>query len=181
MNNSLRQILLTLLIVFLVFGLIHTTLQSYEVYGYSMESNFYNGQRVLVEKVTYRFHSPSRGDVIVFEPPNGSTKPYIKRIIGLPGEEVEIRKGNIYIDGFLLEETTDFSSQISESDIYSITIPEDSDQYFVLGDNRDNSTDSRRFDLVAREDIIGRVWIRYWPLGEWGLSPSYSWTLVEVE
>lgn len=182
MKYNLRAILLTVLVVFLVFGLVRSTLQSYEIRYSSMESNFYDGQRVLVEKVTYRFHSPNRGDVIVFWPPPNanSSDPYIKRILGLPGETVEIRDGNIYIDDKLLEETTDFGSQILESDSYSITIPEDSDQYFVLGDNRNQSKDSRSFGLVAGKDIIGRVWIRYWPLGDLGLSPSYSNTLEEV-
>lgn len=179
MKYNLRQILLTVLIVFLVFGLMHVTLQSYEVNLSSMESNFHDGQRVLVEKVTYRFHSPNRGDVIVFDPPTLTSDPYIKRIIGLPGETIEIRDGEIFIDGRLLEETSDFFSQIPESDSYPLKeIPED--QYFVLGDNRSHSSDSRDWGPVSREDIIGRVWIRYWPLGQLGFSPSYSYTLEEV-
>jgi len=179
MNYTIRQIILTVLVVLLVFGLMHVTLQSYEVDGESMESNFHDGQRVLVEKITYRFHSPDRGDVVVLHPPNGSSKPYIKRIIGLPGETIEINGGDIYIDGFLLEETADFSSQIPIPDSYSVTLLED--EYYVLGDNRAHSGDSRSFGPVAREEIIGRMWIRYWPLSNLGLSPSYSYTLKEVD
>lgn len=175
MKFNIRQALVTIIVVLLMFGLMRATLQSYEVNLSSMESNFHDGQRLLVEKVTYRFHSPSRGDVIVFDPPIPTTDPYIKRIIGLPGETVEIKEGNIYIDGELLEETSDFGSQIPYSYSYSVTVP--SEQYFVLGDNRDHSSDSRSWGTVAREDIRGRVWIRYWPLGEWGLSPSYSATI----
>ena len=179
MQFRLREILITILLVVLVFGLVHVTLQSYEVRGASMESNFFQGQRILVEKVTYRFHSPGRGDIIVFWPPIHSTDPYIKRIIGLPGDKVVIEEGKIYIDGKQLKEAPDFP-RLTFDDNCSITVP--ADRYFVLGDNRDDSYDSPNWGsdpedkTVAREDIIGRVWIRYWPLGDLGFSPSYSYT-----
>jgi len=175
MNSHLRQILITILVAFLLFGLMQTILQSYEVHLSSMETNFHEGQRVLVEKITYRFGSPSRGDVIVFHPPIATTDPYIKRVIGLPGETVEIKEGQIYINGKLLEEESDFGSDIPSSYNGSWTIPED--EYFVLGDNRNHSSDSRAWGTVAKENIIGRVWIRYWPLGKLGFSPGYSATL----
>ncbi len=182
MKYNFRQILLTVLVVFLVFGVMHVTLQSYEIRYSSMEDSFYDGQRLLVEKVTYRFHSPMRGDVIVFRPPEsvGSTDPYIKRIIGLPGDDILIKDGKIYINEKELQETPNFSLMPTSEDC-SLTVPEN--RYFVLGDNRASSSDSPNWGhnpedmTVAREDIIGRVWMRYWPLGDLGLSPSYSYIL----
>ena len=130
-----------------------------------------------------------RGDVIIFWPPedapNVSTNsPFIKRVIGEPGDRIVIENGKIYINEKLLQESPDFPS-MPASDNCSPTVPEN--RYFVLGDNRDGSHDSPNWGdnpedmTVAREDIIGRVWIRYWPLGDFGFSLSYSWTLVEVE
>jgi signal peptidase I len=181
MKNNLGQILLTVLVVVIVFGLVHFTLQSYEVDGTSMKSNFENGQRVLVEKVTYRFHSPHRGDVIVFWPPESASRgePFIKRVIGEPGDKIEIEDGKIYVNDWLLQETPSFSPMPTSNNC-SLTVPDN--RYFVLGDNRAGSYDSPDWGsdpedmTVAREDIIGRVWLRYWPLGDLGFSPSYSYT-----
>lgn len=175
LKGNTRQILITILIVLVIFLGMHYSLQSYTVSGQSMEPSFVNGEWLLVDKLTYRFTSPGRGDVIVFDPPTNSTQPYIKRIIGLPGEHVEIKDGKIYIRNdegdFEYVETTDLPD-IRPSDTYSWDIPED--RYIVLGDNRPVSGDSRAFGFVPRENIIGKVWIRYWPPSEWGLSPSYS-------
>lgn len=176
MSATIRQILITILIILVVFGVMHFTLQSFEVDGESMEPSFHNGQYLLVDKITYRFSSPDRGDVIIFHPPTAPNKLYIKRVIGCPGDEIEIKEGNIYINGDELEETPDFDQINYELD--SIIVPEDN--YFVLGDNRDSSGDSHLGWTVPSDQIVGRVWIRYWPPGDWGLSPSYSWDLIEV-
>jgi len=141
-------------------------IQEYVVPGESMEHTLSDGDKVMVYAVEGELQ---RGDIVVFDPPNGSSNPYIKRIIGLPGETVEITGGDIYIDGFLLAETSDFSSQIPVPDSYSVTLLED--EYFVLADNRAHSGDSRSFGPVASEDIIGRIL---------GFSSSYSYTLEEV-
>lgn len=176
MKPGIRQILLTIVLVLAVFGVLHTSVQSFEVDGSSMDDNFHDGQYLIVEKVSYRFSSPDRGDVIIFDHPVTQDKLLIKRVIGLPGEKVEIKEGKIYIDGYLLEETSDFGSSISYSTSYSVRVPDDN--YFVLGDNRAISGDSlSEHWTVPRDEIIGRVWIRYWPLGDWGLSPGYSWDL----
>lgn len=173
MKASFRQILLTIVIVLVVFGVMHTTVQSFEVDGSSMEPSFSDNQYLLVDKVTYRFGSPDRGDVIIFHPPTAPNKLYIKRVIGLPGEKVEIKEEKIYIDDKELEEIPDFYPTTYQGD--SIIVPED--HYFVLGDNRNNSGDSRLGWTVPGDQIVGKVWIRYWPPGDWGLSPSYSYTL----
>lgn len=178
LKGNIRQILITILIVVVIFLGMHYSLQSYTVSGQSMEPSFEDGEWLLVDKLSYRFSSPDRGDVIIFDPPGTSNQPYIKRIIGLPGEYIEIRNGRIYISNdkgvFEYVENTDLPD-IPPSDNGSWEIPEGS--YFVLGDNRDNSSDSRVFGPVPEGNIIGRVWIRYWPPSEWGLSPSYSATL----
>ncbi len=134
-----------------------------------MEPGLEEGQRILVNSVVYHFHKPERGDVIVFNPPFESEGPFIKRIIGLPGESVEIKQGTVYIHGkgevFPLNEP-----YIKEPPINSFNggiIPED--EYFVLGDNRNNSGDSRGGWTVKRKDIIGKAWLEIWPPNKWGL------------
>ena len=178
LKGNIRQILITILIVVVIFLGMHYSLQSFTVSGQSMEPSFVDGEWLLVDKLTYRFSSPGRGDVIIFNPPVNSDQPYIKRIIGLPGEFIEIKDSRIYISNdegdFEYVETTDLPD-ISPSYSKSWQIPEDS--YFVLGDNRPVSGDSRSFGPVPRENIVGRVWIRYWPPSEWGLSPGYSASL----
>ena len=176
MKANLRQILITIFLVLVIFLGMQFSLQSYTVSGQSMEPSFVNGEWLLMDKLSYHFSSPKRGDVIIFQPPESSNEPYIKRIIGLPGENIEIYKGKIYIDGKELEETPDLPAIQYSSVVHSWEIPEGS--YFVLGDNRTNSTDSRSFGLVPKKNIRGKVWIRYWPPSEWGLSPSYS-TILE--
>ena len=179
LKGNTRQILITILIVVVIFLGMHYSLQSFTVSGQSMVPSFIDGEWLLVDKLTYRFSSPDRGDVIIFNPPPGnSDQPYIKRIIGLPGEYIEIKNGRIYISNdegdFEYVEYTDLPDiPVSYSD--SWVIPED--EYFVLGDNRPVSGDSRSFDTVPRDNILGKVWIRYWPPSEWGLSPSYSASL----
>jgi len=177
MKSNIRQIVVTILIVVVIFLGMHFSLQSYTVSGTSMEPSFVNGEWLLVDKLSYHFKSPGRGDVVILYPPQDSSEPYIKRIIGLPGEQIEIREGKIFIDGKELDEVPDLPP-IQYSYKYSSEIPEG--YYFVLGDNRPVSGDSRYFGPVPGENIIGKVWIRYWPPSEWGLSPSYSTTLEQL-
>jgi len=144
-----------------------------------METSFFEGQYVLVDKLTYHFHSPQRGDVIVFHKPNKKpnepSELYIKRIIGLPGEQVEIREGRVYITKDGEQQVLEESEYIPLITIYQmspLTVPDG--EYFVLGDNRNSSSDSHGGWTVPRESIIGKVWLCYWPPSEWGLSPEYS-------
>ena len=142
----------------------------------SMEPNLYEGQRIIISKVIYHFHEPERGDIIIFPNPNDPDEEYIKRIIGLPGEVVEIKDGIVYLhqpDGSVL--TLDESEYITKPDkdyFISNTIP--ADNYFVLGDNRSNSYDSRTGWTVPRQDIVGKAWLSIWPMSDWGLAPNYS-------
>ena len=170
----LREIVITLLIALIILGLMRIVVQSYSVEGESMETSFHNGQYLLVNKLSYRFHEPRRGDVIIFWPPKYTEKPYIKRVIGMPGEEVSISGGVVHINGTPLDEP----DYIPTTPLYgesSVQVPEG--EYFVLGDNRTSSSDSRSWGTVPRANIIGKVWFTYWPLGEWGFSPRYSTAL----
>ena len=176
MRTFLREILGTLLVAIVIFFLIQATVQSSIVVGSSMEPNLHSGQRLLINKVFYKFHEPERGDIIVFPPPNnpGSSVDYIKRIIGLPGETVEIRDGIVYIhqeDGTVLAlDEHDFIDNPPNSPFYGSTIPPGN--YFVLGDNRNNSNDSRSGWTVSLQDIIGKAWLSTWPPKWWGLVPN---------
>ncbi|SDZ83860.1 signal peptidase I [Pseudobutyrivibrio sp. ACV-2] len=141
------------------------------VSGSSMEDTLTDGDNLIVDKISYRFHDPVRFDVVVFPYKYEEDTYYIKRIIGLPGEDVYIDgSGNIYINGELLNETYG-TEVILNSGIASSTVHLGADEYFVLGDNRNNSTDSR-FEAVGNikgDDIVGKAWLRVFPFGDFGL------------
>lgn len=177
MKVSKREIIGVILVILIIFAGAQFSFQSFRVQGVSMEPSFHNKQYLLIDKLKYRFGSPGRGDVVVFRNPQYAGELYIKRVVGLPGEKVEIKKGNLYINGIELNEDPDFAS-IPNLDDYSVTVP--ADQYFVLGDNRGNSSGSHIFGPVPEENIVGRVWLCYWPPSEWGLSPRYSVDLEEI-
>lgn len=174
MRGFLREILIIVVIGVLIFVGLQVTVQSFIVIGSSMEPSFQDGQRLLVSKIAYKFHEPERGDVIVFHLPSSQQADYIKRIIALPGETVEIKMGTVYIyqngEAFPLEE----HSYINDPPDYTLQryeIPENS--YFVLGDNRNNSNDSHNDWVVPREKIIGKAWLLIWPPNNWGLAANY--------
>ncbi len=169
---SLRDIAIMAVVLFLVFSAAQLSVQSFRVQGSSMEPSFQDSQYLIVDKLRYRFSDPGRGDVIIFQNPTSPAELYIKRVIGLPGEKVDLTGGLIRINGVPLEEQPLFEPVPSSYHDYSTTVPQDS--YFVMGDNRRTSSGSHIFQSVPRDNIIGRVWIRYWPLSEMGLSPSYS-------
>ncbi|MBI4948258.1 signal peptidase I [Candidatus Berkelbacteria bacterium] len=134
-------------------------LQPFVVEGSSMEPNFHNGEYLFVEKISYRFKEPNRGDVVVMQYPRNTSVNYIKRIIGLPGETVVIKDGRVFINGTKLTESylpTDeiTLSLINKDEEYTVHVP--SGKYFVMGDNRDASSDSRDGWLLDRSQIVGR-------------------------
>jgi signal peptidase I len=162
----LREALETILPAILIAILINLFLaQPTRVHGQSMEPNLHTDQRLVVEKVSYRLHGPRRGDVVVFSMPQQSEELLIKRVIGLPGEEVEIRDGQVFIDGTPLDEP--YLSQETRGRYGPEIVPPL--HVFVLGDNRSFSNDSRAFDAVPIEDILGRAWLSYWPFEELGM------------
>lgn len=124
-----------------------------------MMPNFHDGELLLTEKVTYRLYKPERGDVIVFRAPNSKNVDFIKRVIGLPGEAIRIENGSVFINGEKLDEP--YEIQLT-SGTEEITLG--AEQYFVLGDNRNASSDSRSFGAIKKDSIRGRTWLVYWPL-----------------
>jgi signal peptidase I len=175
----LREVGITILIAVAVFVLLRLTVQSYTVVMSSMEPNFQQGECIMVNKVCYHSSGPQRGQVIIFNPPFDSEYPFIKRVIGLPGETVEIKDGNVFINGTALEE----DEYIMAPPSYTMSakeIPEN--EYFVLGDNRNNSNDSHTGWTVPRDNIIGKAWFIYWPPSSWGVIKHYSYPeLLETE
>lgn len=134
-------------------------LQPFVVEGSSMEPNFHNGEYLFVEKVSYRFKQPQRGDVVVMQYPRNTSVNYIKRIIGLPGETVLIKEGSVYVNGNKLTENYLSEGEITQSLInkdedYTVVVP--ASKYFVMGDNREASSDSRDGWLLDRSQIVGR-------------------------
>jgi signal peptidase I len=138
--------------------------QATQVQGQSMEPNLHTAQRLVVEKVTYRFHGPRRGDIVVIDLPEAGPDLLIKRVVGLPGETISSQGGQVFINGELIEEP--YAHNPGGRDIKEQIIPPL--HVFVLGDNRRFSNDSRNFGPVPIDNIIGRAWFSYWPLELWG-------------
>jgi len=137
------------------------------VKGASMEPNFFDHEYLIIDELTYRFNEPNRGDVIVFKYPDNPKEYFLKRIIGLPGERVKITGGQVLIYNEGHPEGLSIKEGYLPKNIYTDgerTITLGQDQFFVLGDNRPNSYDSRRFGAVDRNLIVGRAWFRGWPI-----------------
>ena len=168
-----ENVVIILIAVILFIGL-KVSIQNYAVHGPSMEPHYWENERLLVNKLAYKFGAPARGDIIVFHPPIPSTAPFIKRVIALPGEKVEIRNGQIYIyktDGSII---TMQEPYVQESFTYSYTSPViPANEYFVLGDNRDISEDSPYGWFASRDKIIGEALLAIWPPRLWGLAPTF--------
>ena len=142
--------------------------QPFFVMGQSMNPNFEQGDYLIIDEITYRFREPQRGEVIVFKSPQDPSQRFIKRIIGLPGETVEIKDGKITIykqgQTQILDESEYLLSDLTTSGDLFVNLGEK--EYFVLGDNRDFSFDSRRFGSLSKDKIIGRVVFRAWPFAD---------------
>jgi signal peptidase I len=170
MKGFLKELFITLGLALIIFLVLQTTIQSSIVLGSSMEPGMEDGQRLIINKAVYHFRDPARGDVIILHPPVEPSKEYVKRVIGLPGDTIEVRSGVVYVNGSPLDEP-----YIKETPRYffsSFTVP--TDNYFVLGDNRNYSNDSHTGWTVTSENIVGEAWLRIWPLGEWGTIRNYS-------
>jgi signal peptidase I len=168
----LRDVLEAVLVAVVLFVVLQFGLQNTIVDGPSMEPNFVAGQWLIVNKLTYRFGPPARGDVIVFYAPDGSGKEYIKRVIALPGETVALRRGQVAVDGVPLDEP--WLPQRDGTAFGPYVVPPGT--VFVLGDNRPMSNDSRTWisenSALADDRIIGRAWLSIWPRGRWGVVGS---------
>jgi signal peptidase I len=167
--NFVREIVETVILVGAIYALVNLATARFIVEGPSMQPNFHTGQFVLVSRVNYMLTSPTRGDIVVFHYPRDPEEDYIKRIIGTPGDTVEIRNQQVYVNGVALDEPyiNEPCSASSCRDEVFPTLQEN--QYFVMGDNRNHSQDSRAFGVVDRQFIVGEALVRYWPPSDWGI------------
>lgn len=196
--RGVRELAETIILALLIFLLVRAVVQNFQVEGSSMDPTFKDGWYLLVNKAIYWevnldtihkfvpfvepgddptrfiFRGPQRGDIIVFHPPTESGEPserdFIKRVIGLPNETVEVHDCTVFINGKALEES--YLTQPIAGTFEPFTVPPD--QYFVMGDNRNNSSDSRSFHGVPKENIIGMAWLTYWPLDIFGLVDNHA-------
>jgi len=164
MKGAAREVITTIIVGVVIFILLQTTVQSFIVIGSSMKPSLEPGQRLLVSKISYRVGEPQRGDVIVFLPPNDNSD-YIKRIIGLPGDTVEVNDMTVYVNGVALDEP--YINSAPQYHFNEKQVPADS--YFVLGDNRNNSNDSHNGWFAEDDDVVGKAWLSIWPPDKWGL------------
>jgi signal peptidase I len=166
----LREVLETVGLALLVWAGIAFFIPPYEVGGSSMEPTVVDGEQVIASRAAYWFSSPQRGDIIVLRSPEDLSTVLVKRVIGLPGEEVAVLNGTVYIDGVRLVEPYLESGVSFDDRVW--TVPENT--VFVMGDNRLPSRDSRTWGPVNKETIIGKAWIIYWPIRAWGGLPHYQ-------
>ena len=192
MRSAIREVLETIILTLIIFLLVRAVVQNFKVEGRSMEPNLETGQYLLINKASYWhvaaqsierlipghqdlgndlvyvFGQPHRGDVIVFRYPKDPSRDFIKRVIALPGETVQIKDGKVLVNDRPLDE-----SYVLDRPNYFVdreVVP--ANNFFVLGDNRNNSLDSHVWGMVPVENIIGKAWLTYWPMEKWGLLQS---------
>ncbi len=193
MRSVAREIIETLILALLIFLTVRSLVQNFRVEGSSMEPNLHTDEYLMVNKAVYfrldlpwlskalpflgaqtgddfyLFHAPQRGEVIVFRYPQDPSRDFIKRVIATPGETVEIRSGRIFINGIPFEEP--YITDLPRYTMPPQVVPPQN--YFVLGDNRNNSSDSHVWGMVPADNIVGQAWFTYWPMGQWGFAPNY--------
>jgi signal peptidase I len=170
---ALREVAETVILTLVIFLMVRAVVENYKVEGSSMEPNLETGQYLIVNKVQYGLVQAERGDIIVFRAPRTPDKNFVKRIIGLPGEKVELRQGQVYINDKLLYEPY-IDARFGYSWGPAVV---GADELFVLGDNRNNSSDSHSWGMLPRENVIGKAWVCYWPPRNWGFLPHYVFAL----
>jgi signal peptidase I len=178
-RGSVRRFILdvleTLVLSLILFLAINAVSARIRVESISMQPTLYAGDFIIVNKLAYRLGEPGRGDVIIFHyPPDPNREPYIKRVIGLPGEMVRVERGKVYVNNVLLKEPY-ISAAPSYEGIWRV--PEDS--LFVLGDNRNSSSDSHSWGMVPLKNVIGKAEVVYWPPTEWQVLNQATATAAE--
>jgi signal peptidase I len=170
--NMLRDLIETMVLVAIAFLVVNALIGRFRIEQVSMQPNLHEGEYVIVDKVSYAFRQPERGEIVVLKNPNLGQPDLIKRIIGLPGETIAVSGGQVSVNGQPLTEP--YIKQPMVSDFPATQLP--AGQYFVMGDNRNNSEDSRVFGARPESDIVGRAWIIYWPPADWQIlaRPSYA-------
>jgi signal peptidase I len=163
----IRDMLEPTLLVILIYTVVNLATARYFIIGPSMRPQFSQGQVLVVSKLSYLLRAPERGDIVVFYPPNNAPDPLIKRLIGVPGDTVEFRAGQLYVNDVLWQEPylQEVCAQNCQDNLWLLG----DDEYFLMGDNRNNSHDSRAFGVVPRSHIVGEAIVRYWPLPDVGI------------
>ena len=189
LQDVLWELVQTVVMAVVIFLLIRNVIQNYRVEGISMEPNFHNGQFLIVNRFAYCpgahleikpldinlervwcVRQPQRGDVIVFEYPRDPSRDFIKRVIGLPGETIEVKSGRVYVNGKMMPEP--FGPNPGSYTAGPVVVPPD--EVYVMGDNRNNSSDSHMWGSLPQRLIIGKALVSYWPPQHWSLVPSYD-------
>jgi len=170
LKSLFREIIETIILTVVIYAAVNFATGRFRVEGTSMEPSVHPGQYVLVDKVSYRLGEPQRGDVIVFNYPLATDRDFIKRIVGLPGETVSITGGAVQINGQPITEPY-IAAPSAASGAWTLGPA----QYFVMGDNRNSSSDSRSWGPLERQYLIGKAVMIYWPPTNWGLVPHYMY------
>lgn len=167
-RSAVREMVETIIFTLVIYVLVRTfVFENYRVVGHSMVPTLEDNQFLVVSKLDYRLHEPHRGDIIVFRDPRDPDRKLIKRIVGLPGETVDVRNGQVFINERRLDEP--YIPSLGRYNQPPVPIP--GDQYYVLGDNRNNSSDSHNWGTLPEDKIVGKAWLSYWPPELWGLLP----------
>jgi signal peptidase I len=176
-SHLAREIVETLALTLIIFVVIHFAVQSYRVDGPSMEPGLQNNQYVLVNKIAYLFHPPERGDIIVFHYPLDTTRDFIKRVIGLPGDTITVTSNAVWVDGVKLNEPYVSAEANFQGETWHVP-PGD---YFVMGDNRPVSDDSRTWGFVPQKDLVGKAVLVYWPVSVFKLLNTYPTVFAGIK
>jgi signal peptidase I len=176
-SHLAREIVETIALALLIFIVIHFVVQSYHVEGPSMQPGLNTNEYVVVNKMAYLFHAPERGDVIVFHFPRDTRQDFIKRIIGIPGDTVQIDSTHVWVNGVLLNEPYISAPANPVAKIWKIP-PGD---YIVMGDNRQVSDDSRYWDYVPRDFIVGKAVVVSWPLTNWQFINTFPTVYAQIK
>lgn len=168
MGRTWRDLFDSVLFVIAVYAFVNLTTVRFVVDGGSMQPTFDHGQLLVVSRLNYLFDEPQQGDIIVFHFPRNTQQDYIKRVIGLPGDVVAIRDTVLYVNGTPLQETYLLDAQCTPHRCDDRMWQLGHDEYFVMGDNRNHSSDSRVFGPINRQNVVGEVVLRYWPVNQIG-------------
>jgi signal peptidase I len=174
-KSFLRDLLEVVVLALVLYLIINFAVQTIHVIGPSMQNTLQNNDFLVASKISYHLHDPQRGDIVVFKPSNGSDSDYIKRIIAVPGDHLRISHAEVFINGHKLKEDylpeawswADTWNQGNED-----VVPTGS--YFVMGDNRNHSTDSRVLGYQKKDEFLGKAWVRIWPLGDFRIFQPQS-------
>ena len=197
MRALIRELFETVILALLIFLVLHISVQNFQVQGPSMQPTLNEGAYVLVNKLVYlrfqpkeligllpfvdveeedsvfAFHAPRRGEVIIFRYPRDITRDFVKRVVGVPGDTVELKQGQLYVNDVLIDEP--YITSPDSRNVERLLVPENA--YYVLGDNRRVSNDSRDWGPVPTDNIVGRAWVSFWPLDRWqalGIRPWFD-------